>query len=280
MMEQIACPLCGANNAETLWSKEGASYVRCLHCSLVYENPRLSGEELKSFYSKESYFVNTSDPSPSGYSDYFAQCTGTLLREYLNIVKREVAGRTPVHFLDVGCGPGGLVELALAEGWEASGLELSSWAVEIGRKKGIPIMEGALESALFPENHFDAISLFDVLEHLPSPHPPIREIYRILKPGGVVIVETPNIGGFFARNVYRERSDLVKPRAHICLYTPVTARRLFSEAGFRTLNITTFPYCRQYTLGYLKNLTFTLLGLGSSHTQATLNESIRIIARK
>ncbi len=279
-MELIACPLCGDKNSTPLWSKEGASYVECMNCSLVYENPRLTGEELKSFYSSETYFVNPQADSPSGYSDYFSQCTGTLLREYLEIVRREVRDRTPVRFLDVGCGPGGLVELAIAEGWNASGVELSSWAVEIAKKKGLPIIEGTLESARFPDDSFDAITLFDVLEHLPDPHPPIREIHRILKPGGVVIVETPNIGGFFARNFYGAQSDLVKPRAHICLYTPATARRLFTEAGFPKITITTFPYCRRYTLGYFKNLAFTLLHIGTSHTQATLNESLRIIARK
>ena len=279
-MELVGCPLCGFDTSGKLWSRDGAEYVRCSRCSLIYENPRFTAEELKSFYSRESYFVNKRDTSPAGYSDYFSQCTGALLREYFDIVMCSVPGRTAVRFLDIGCGPGGLVELALAQGWEASGLELSSWAANIGKEKGLPIIEGTLESIRFPESHFDVISLFDVLEHLPNPREPVREIHRILKPGGVVIVETPNIGGLFARTVYRERSDLVKPRAHICLYTPATARRLFAGAGFAPVKVTTFPYCRKYTPGYCKSLAFTLMGIGKAHTQATVNESMRIVAIK
>jgi SAM-dependent methyltransferase len=122
--------------------------------------------------------------------------------------------------------------------------------------------------------------MFDVLEHLPSPVDYVREIFRILKPGGCILVETPNIDGFFARHVYRQKSDLVKPRAHICLYSPRTAARLFREVPFVKTDITTFPYCRHYTPGYFKSVIVSHLTRRGAATQLTYNESMRICARK
>jgi spore maturation protein CgeB len=279
-MEKVACPLCDATDHRAVWSREGASYVRCSRCGLLFENPRLTEEELKGFYSAESYFINTGAGSDAaGYVDYFAQCSPALLSEYFEILRLEAPARSPVELLDVGCGPGGLLREASLHGWKARGLELSRWAVEKGRGSGLQIVEGTLEQAGFPEASFDVVSMFDVLEHLPNPRNTMREVRRVLRPGGVAVVETPNIDGWFARNVYRSSSDLVKPRAHICLYSPSTARRLFHESGFTGIHVSLFPYCRRFTPGYFKRLLVSRLTRGGTPVQLTWNESMRIVAR-
>jgi ubiquinone/menaquinone biosynthesis C-methylase UbiE len=137
-----------------------------------------------------------------------------------------------------------------------------------------------LLDAHFPGDNFDAISMFDVLEHLPSPGKYMREIYRILNRGGVLVIETPNIDGFFARHVYKEMSDLVKPRTHICLYNPSSSRRLLSEAPFSKTNVRTFPYCRRYSFVYLKGVIATRILPRRVPVQLTLNESLRIVCWK
>jgi SAM-dependent methyltransferase len=280
-MELVPCPLCDATESRPVWSRDGASYVRCGACGLLYENPRLTDAELKNFYSAESYFVNDgSEGSPAGYVDYFSQCSPALLSEYFEILRREAPGRPSVDLLDIGCGPGGLLAEASRHGWRARGLELSHWAAGVGRTNGLEIIEGTLEEACFPDIAFDVISMFDVLEHLPHPRRYLQEIQRILRPGGVVVVETPNIDGFFARKVYQSSSDLVKPRAHICLYSPPTARRLFSGEGFEDVRIDLFPYCRRYTAGYVKRLFLSRIPRGGPPVQLTWNESMRIVARK
>jgi SAM-dependent methyltransferase len=263
-----------------LWEKNEARYVRCKQCKLVYENPRLTESELKDFYSEESYFVRSDSSIPVvGYEDYCAQCTPKLQREYFGIVERYTA-RKSGRYLDIGCGTGGVVKAAQQKGWEAVGQEISSWAVEQGHREGTPIVHAGLLEAHFPENHFDAVSMFDVLEHLPSPVSYVREIYRILNHGGVLVVETPNIDGFFARHFYKEKSDLVKPRAHICLYGPTSSHRLFSEAPFSKKLIRTFPYCRRYTVAYLKGVIATRILPHRVPVQLTFNESLRIICWK
>ena len=277
-MEFVNCPLCGVDDGKYLWSKDEAEYFKCKNCSLVYENPRFTMRELQDYYSREQYYLNSGEHT-SGYENYFTQCTPELCNEYFNIIEK-FSRKKNGKLLDIGSGPGGLLKIAVQKGWEATGLEISRWAVSKGHEDGLDIIETDLLDASFPENHFDVIVMFDVLEHLPHPKEYIKEIHRILVTGGAVIAETPNVAGFYASHLYKENSDIVKPRAHICLYSPTTVKKLFLEGGFTKLNINTFPYCRKFTLGYFKNLIVSRIIPGRTSVQLTWNESLRIVAWK
>jgi len=279
-METISCPLCNAHPYRPLWSRGEAQYVRCSECTLVYENPRLTETELRDFYSAESYFINRDGgKNTPGYQNYFQQCSPGLLQEYFSILEFHAGQQPSIRFLDIGCGPGGLVAEAKRHGWNASGLEISRWALEKGRAEGLDIIEGTLQDARFAEAEFDMISMFDVLEHLPHPREAMSEVARVLKPNGTLVIETPNVEGFFVRNLYGAASDMVKPRAHICLYSPKTARRLLKEAGLAEVRLRLFPWCRRITPGYLKGLLLSRLP-GREPIQLTWNESMRIIATR
>lgn len=279
-MERTSCAVCGSADAVYLWTRGEARYERCRSCGLVFENPRLDGEELRRLYSDESYYVaKDSAMAATGYENYFEQCTHGLIEEYFSIVKH-ASGMKTGRLLDVGSGPGNLVAHAIDMGWDAVGQEISQWACTRAREKGIPVLEGPLEDQHLPDASFDAASMFDVLEHLTDPRRTVEEIRRVLKPGGVLVIETPNIGGLFARFVYRDRSDLVKPRSHICLFSPRSIRRLMDEAGFSRLTVQTFPYCRRITPGYLKDLLLSRIQKGRKPVQFTVNDSLRIICTK
>ena len=255
--------------------------MECPDCHLVYENPRLNDEELKQFYSAEDYYISRADDqNRKGYLNYYSQCTHVIAEEYFRILNQHVKASSGIKFLDIGCGPGNVLHIAGDHGWDCTGLELSRWAAEMAHKSGLNVIEGTLADAHFPENHFDVISMFDVLEHLPYPVDYVERIYKILKPGGVVVVETPNIFGFFARHIYKQKSELVKPRAHICLYSKQTASMLFRSAPFSRVKVETFPYCRNYTGGYFKSVIVSRLKNGADPVQLTWNESLRIIAHK
>ncbi len=280
-METVRCPLCNSADVRQLWSKGQVHSVQCRDCSLVYENPRLSEQDLVSFYSQESYFISAGKDDPgSGYTDYFSQVNRSLIKEYLNILEQYAPKQDSIRFLDIGCGPGLLLQAAQEKGWDATGVEVSAWAVTEGKKKGLRIFAGPLPEAAFSDDSFDIISMFDVLEHIPYPVQYVREIRRILARTGVVVTETPNVAGFFAKNLYKADSEIVKPNAHICLYSPITARRLFAAGGFSRLMIDTFPYCRHYTLGYFKSVLLTRLTRQQPKRQLTYDESMRIVAWK
>ncbi len=280
VMESVNCPVCDAIQGVDLWEKDGAKYVRCTECSLVYENPRLTQSELKEFYSRQSYFEQADPHAPTvGYQNYANQCTPQLQREYFELVER-FSSKQPGRYLDIGCGTGRVVQVATSRGWDATGQEISDWAAQQAINDGIKVVNDDLLNASFPADHFDAISMFDVLEHLPMPKPYLREIHRIMKPGGVLIIETPNSNGFFAKFLYRERSDIVKPRAHICLYGPKSIRRLLSEVKFSKVSISTFPYCRTFSYEYFKALIATRVLPDRALVQFTINESLRVVCWK
>jgi SAM-dependent methyltransferase len=231
-------------------------------------------------YSDVSYFINPDTCTPTnGYENYLLQCSPALQEEYFDIVESYAQNR-PGRYLDVGCGTGGVVKVALQRSWDAVGQEISDWAATEGAKAGVTIVNATLLDAHFDADSFDAISMFDVLEHLPLPGPYMLEIHRILRPGGVLLLETPNIDGFFARYVYGDKSDLIKPRAHICLYGPRNVRRLLSAIPFSGVEIRTFPYCRKYTLAYWKGVLASRILPDRIPVQLTVNESLRVVCWK
>jgi len=110
------------------------------------------------------------------------------------------------HLLDVGCGRGELLRAARDRGWSATGIELSSTFADYAEKHSqAEILRVPLAECAFPSQSFDVVILQAVLEHLYAPDAVIREISRILRPGGVLYTDVPNEEGLYARlgNMYQ-----------------------------------------------------------------------------
>ena len=105
--------------------------------------------------------------------------------------------------LDVGCGYGYFLELASRNNWNTYGVEILDSAVEVARKKlgQENIFHGSLRNAHYPDEYFDAITLWDVLVMVDSPVEELRECYRILKPGGKLGIRVRNVD--FQKVIYR-----------------------------------------------------------------------------
>ncbi len=107
-----------------------------------------------------------------------------------NNVRKEVLDGEGKRALDVGCAYGFVVELLSGLGYEAVGIDISSYAVRKGSVLGL--IRADVESLPFKSGSFDLVTCFAVLEHLLRPDKALREVYRVLKPGGVVVATTPN----------------------------------------------------------------------------------------
>ena len=103
------------------------------------------------------------------------------------------------RFLDVGCGAGTLLKAARKENWQAEGIEVSRALVELLRRQDIKVFHGDLAAAQFPDNSFDVAAAVEILEHIPEPLDVLREIYRVLRPGGLLWATTPHGSGASAR---------------------------------------------------------------------------------
>jgi ubiquinone/menaquinone biosynthesis C-methylase UbiE len=137
--------------------------------------------------------------------------------------------------LDVGCGEGFFLFNATEAGYITKGVELSRNSAEYARSEfGLDVETGLLEEAHFPENYFDVVTLWQVLEHLSQPLIVLEEAYRVLKPGGVLVVSTPDIGGVPAKILQRKWWNI--RRIHVNQFTTGSLVNILGNAGFRNLS--------------------------------------------
>lgn len=135
------------------------------------------------------------------------------------------------RLLDVGCGNGSFLDQMRQLGWDVTGVEPDGAAVTVAREKlGLQVFEGSLEEAGLPAGHYDAITMNHVIEHLPDPIVTLKECHRVLKPGGELVVATPNIKGMGSQFFGEHWRGLEVPR-HLHLFCPQSLRMAAERAG-------------------------------------------------
>jgi SAM-dependent methyltransferase len=145
-------------------------------------------------------------------------------------------GSRPQHarLLDVGCSSGAFLMTARKLGLETAGVEPSPEAAETARRAGLNVFTGFLEAACFPDASFDAVTLIEVIEHLRHPRSLLAECRRVLRPGGILLVTTPNAGSWTAR-VMGSRwcgFSLTAMGGHVSLFSPRSLRMIAERSGF------------------------------------------------
>lgn len=142
-------------------------------------------------------------------------------------------GKKKGQLLDVGSGPGIFVSQATQQGWEATGLEPSGWAVQHGRESyGVHMLHNTFEHLQsLPVHSFDVVTLFDVIEHVPDPVGLLQAIVRVLHPDGMLIITTPRFDSLLAR-LMGKRWYCIFP-AHVHYFTQSSLELALQAAGFR-----------------------------------------------
>ncbi len=219
---RIVCPVCGEGQFEDLFVKRGEAFVRCLNCTLMLINPPPN-------------FSSTAATYDEDYSHAYIRKAEKKLKRCAGWVTRvqerfAVTGR----WLDVGCSAGFVVKAATDRGFEAYGVEVESAAVTYGREvlKLRNLSCGILEEQAYANNFFDVISLYDVIEHVPDLNRVVAELRRILIPGGVIEIRTPNLAHWQTPRDLSSWKE-VKPSEHLYYFAFSTLKRLFENHGFR-----------------------------------------------
>lgn len=162
----------------------------------MFLNPMYSDEELCSLY-------------PADYYAYQRHCERPAWKE---IAKKLVGFQTgtkepsfprPGKMLDLGCGTGWFLQEKRKAGWEVQGVEISTQAASVGKEHGLPIFAGTIAEAQLPDSTFDYVRANHSFEHICRPHATLEHVYRVLKPGGKVLIGVPNLDGLNAR-LFRE----------------------------------------------------------------------------
>jgi 2-polyprenyl-3-methyl-5-hydroxy-6-metoxy-1,4-benzoquinol methylase len=223
-VERIVCPLCSEQAAKRRHQESGYIMVRCLRCGLVYQNPRPSQQELLKAY--QTYL-----PDGEEEIEAWGRMVEPVFRSGADLIERTMPrGR----LLDVGTGYGFFLALMQSRGWEAMGLEVSPTGAQYGRKRwGLSILPQPWEKSSFHEGEFDVVTAFYVVEHLPDPVIFLREVHRILRPGGMILLRYPHTTPI--KNILslmRIKNNLYHLPYHLSDFSPRTIRRALQEAGF------------------------------------------------
>jgi len=134
--------------------------------------------------------------------------------------------------LDIGSGSGWFLENMQWLGWEVQGVDIDAVSAEKARKRGVVVHIGTLEEQNYPDNMFDAITLAHVIEHLYNPVTTFRECYRILRPGGRLVVLTPNVESMGQKRFADSWQPLEPPR-HLNLFTLKSIALAIKKTAFQ-----------------------------------------------
>jgi SAM-dependent methyltransferase len=224
------CPVCrGASSAPVL-RKNGYTISRCVGCGSFHVTPMPTDEVLYAHYQDLGYFSGQGEQGYVSYAD-MAKALLPHFRRRLAAIDGAVARG---KLLDFGCAAGYFLQLAQADGWRVAGVELSrEIAQTTARQLGVPVASSVDE---LPEGSFDAITLWDVLEHVPEPVRLLCQLRDSLRPGGLLMLSTPNAGHWQALSE-PDQWEALRPPSHLVLFTARALGRALREAGFEDASI-------------------------------------------
>jgi 2-polyprenyl-3-methyl-5-hydroxy-6-metoxy-1,4-benzoquinol methylase len=271
-MPVVGCPLCHGCSTVPLERSGEIRVDACAQCGVAFVTPAPTLPELEHHYNDAAYYAEWMTTQRLARRD--------LWRERLQIVKDQRHGG---KLLDVGCGDGGFLEAARTAGFDCAGTELSAYAVEeAGRRLGLPITAGPLRSIGYAAGSFDLVTMWHVLEHLEDPTNELREVYRLLRPGGLLFVAVPNRLSHLFNVVYRVCKGrpirLYTPgekELHLFHFTPESLARVLTACGFRLrtmgLDVEDVDW-RKRTVDRLARAWFHLTGVNRSMAMLAVAE--------
>lgn len=239
--EHVPCNLCGRDDyqvrisptnpqfdPQTVFSASGGirgtqQIVKCRRCGLMYVNPRVKKECVLAAYSDavDEMYVSQEEGRKQTFSRAFR-----LIERYAH---------SPGKILDIGAAGGFFLQVAKEKGWEPYGVEPSRWMAEWGNKRfNVNIRPGVLQAAAFPDNFFDVVTMWDVLEHTPDPLAELKESRRVLKNGGIIIVNFPDVGSWPAKIAGNHWWFFLS--GHLYYFTTDTIGSMLIKAGFSPLS--------------------------------------------
>lgn len=142
------------------------------------------------------------------------------------------------RLLDVGCGSGSWLGHMRSLGWQVEGLDFDAQAVNAAIGRGLAVRLGGLEEQAFAANSFDVVTMSHVIEHVPNPVITLKECARILKPGGKLVLWTPNISSLGHR-IFKQHWRGLEPPRHLHLFCPSSMQSLLRLGGFTDASIRT-----------------------------------------
>jgi 2-polyprenyl-3-methyl-5-hydroxy-6-metoxy-1,4-benzoquinol methylase len=243
------CPLCNSEHLKPYSMKyeKGFPHIsrtQCTNCALVFANPMATTDELMRFYTnyynKDNFQALSYKEKIQAHIDQITQSTPALLQKKYPWVSIEGKGK---KYLDIGAGLGVFLSIHHQLGYEVYGTEYDADALSF-IQQNLPkanLFQGDLLTAPYTAEQFDVIQIHHVIEHIVDPHSYMQCIKHILKPGGILIIGTPDIGApayqLFRRwNFLSQKVPLiVDGLEHTIVFNKSNLRKLTEKHGFEVL---------------------------------------------
>jgi SAM-dependent methyltransferase len=246
--KNLICSCCGTLVSQRIFNKSGFDYYKCHKCGLVFIYP--IPKNIDSVYS-EDYFSGAS--KGFGYTDYDRDKEAMLdtFVSYLELLEKLYPQKG--RLLDIGAASGYFMKLAQDRGWQVQGIDISNYAVELAKKKVLDVLCGTIEDVNLIDNSFDVVTMWDVLEHIPSPRISLEKIKRWLKPKGLLAINTPDTSSWCAKIMGKKWHLYISPE-HIYYYNPANLSLLSLDLGYGLITKTKIG--KRYTIPYIFNVLF------------------------
>ncbi len=251
------CPVCGSAERSLLYTgltdrvfcvADGAwDLYRCAQCASGYLDPRPTPESIGRAYA--GYYTHDAEDHPTVRRKGRIR---SLLHDLVNGYQNHRYGlqRSPAlpigrwllpllpagggRLLDVGCGNGGFLMLVRQAGWQVEGLDFDAGAVQAARSRGLEVHHGGIEALSARSACYDVITLCHVIEHVHDPITTLRRLHALLKPGGVLWLDTPNLASLGAVRFGPHWRGLETPR-HLVLFCSASMSDALTKSGFHSL---------------------------------------------
>jgi 2-polyprenyl-3-methyl-5-hydroxy-6-metoxy-1,4-benzoquinol methylase len=240
-LEDVACPLgCAKDDKKILVGRDllhglpGVfTVVKCRCCGLLRTNPRPAPESMGSFYPDDygpyqQTRVAQADPKP-------ASPLKNLLRSFADRAFKFniqcLPSLRPGRLLEIGCASGSFLNEMAKKGWQVQGIEFSAKAAAEVSQLGFPVHAGPLESAPKPQEPFDLIVGWMVLEHLHDPIAVLKKLRACAKPGAWLALSVPNVGSLDFR-VFKDNLYSLHLPNHLYHFSPKTLGKVLCAGGW------------------------------------------------
>ena len=248
------CYLCQGINVSNYLKKGDFQYLKCADCEFIFLYPFPTG--LKEFYSL-NYFNSDSKRPEGAYVEYEVDkmVMNNFYNYYLDQLKQLSENQSPKLF-DIGAATGHFLILASRKGILGEGIEISESIINYAKSLNRPVFfgeSGNLNNIFLEQkmNYYDIITMWDSIEHLSDLNRSFFEIKKLLKPGGLLLVATPNVGSWWSRFFGKNWHSYLPPE-HTLFFNHRNIKKFLETQGFQVILTKTIH--KTFTLQYAFNI--------------------------
>jgi 2-polyprenyl-3-methyl-5-hydroxy-6-metoxy-1,4-benzoquinol methylase len=233
------CPVCNKeefnlflNCLDFTVSRETFSIVQCTSCNFKFTNPRPESDSIGNYYQSDDYI------SHSNTSKGFINFTYKIIRKYTLLKKLQLISKfyKTGSILDIGCGTGEFLNTCKDAQWKTVGIEPDDKTRKTASDRyALNIYSEDYLHELQDES-FEIITMWHVLEHVPFLNERIKDLKRLVKPNGIIIIAVPNCDSLDAK-IYKENWAAYDVPRHLYHFTPQTLEHVFKNHELKLFNI-------------------------------------------